>query len=162
MRKIKVVAVIVSVVLVLGALVGCGESVIKKPIAGEGVTMVDVTGNCEMKVEGTTITVTGETNFIVGTIIHISIVAQNGMVIDFVKINKSEDKIKQEFQITKEKYGDDITSYRAFITVAPTLYGKQAENVFLEYGEKFEKISGDHIWNKDGILVIFASEPHDN
>ena len=161
MRKIKVISVLLSTILVLGILAGCGASVIEKPVAGENVTMVQITGFCEIEVEGSTITVKGETSFITGTLIHISIVAQNGMEIDSVIITKAKDAIEQTFQITENKYGNDVTSFTAFISVAPTLYGKQnPESVLIEYGEKFELISGDHIWNKDGIIVMFASKPH--
>ena len=159
MRKIKVIAVIVSTVLVLGIVAGCGAAVIEKPTVSAGVSKVEVSGYCEMDVEGTTITVTGETNFIPGTIIHISIIAQSGEEIDSVKISKSEDEIVQTFQITDDKYRN-VTSFTAFISIAPSLYGKQSEGVQMEYGKKFERISSEHIWNKDGIVVMFASETH--
>lgn len=160
MRKTKAIAVIVSIILIVGMLASCGATVIDKPTVGDNVSLVDITGFCEMKVEGTTITVTGETNFIPGTIIHISIVAQSGMEIDSVKISKSNDKIVQTFQITEDKYGDDVKSFTAFISVAPTLYGKQIDDVYTQYGEDFQRISGDHIWNKDGNIIVFASNPH--
>ncbi|MBT3320116.1 MAG: hypothetical protein HN948_06240 [Clostridia bacterium] len=160
MRKIKVIAVLFSAVLLVGVLAACGASVIDKPLPSEGGEMVEVEGFCKMEVDGTTITVTGETNFIAGTLIHISIVAQSGEEIDSVKVNKSEDAISQTFQITDDKY-KNVTSFTAFISIAPSLYGKQSESVQNTYGKKFEFISSEHIWNKDGIIVMFASETYD-
>jgi len=161
MRKIKIIAALVSIILTVGILASCGAAVIEKPEILAGVTPVEVTGYCEMKVEGSTITVTGETDFIATTIIHVSIVAQSGEEIDSVSISKSQDAIKQTFQITDAKYGDDVKSFTAFITVAPKLYGKQTENVYAQYGEKFERITEGHIWNNEGIIVLFASETYD-
>ena len=161
MRKIKIIAVLVSIILVVGMLASCGAALIEKPEILEGVTPVEVTGYCEMKVEGTTITVIGETDFIVGTIINISIVAQSGEEIDSVTISKSQDAISQTFQITDDKYGDEIKSFTAFISIAPKRYGKQADNVYAQYGEKFERITEGHIWNNEGIIVLFASETYD-
>ena len=161
MRKLKIIAVLVTIILAVGMLASCGAAQIEKPEILEGVTPVDVTGYCEMEVDGTTITVTGETDFIAGTIIHISIAAQSGEEIDSVTISKSQYAISQTFQITDENFGDDVKSFTAFITVAPKQYGKQTDNVYAQYGKKFERISSEHIWNKDGILVIFASETFD-
>ncbi len=85
-RNIKKIVLVISLVLVIGMLASCGATVIEKQTIAAGVSTVDVTGSCDMKVADTKITVTGETSFITGTIIEVSVVAQSGMIIDSIDI----------------------------------------------------------------------------
>jgi len=162
MRKTKLIAAMAVIVILAAVLAGCTSSTIPKPTPQEGVSTFEITGYCDMTVEGSTITVTGETSFITGTLMEISIVAQNGKVIDTADISKTDDDaIEATFQITDDKYGDDVKIITAYITVGPKTPGKQISAVYSEYGNSFERISNDTVWNKSGNVVMFESEPYE-
>lgn len=161
MRKVKLTAIALCIIIVAGVLAGCGSPTIPKPTPAPETTTpsVEVTGNCEMKVEGSTITVTGKTDFIDTTVITISVVAQSGMVIDTTDVTQYEDGVVEAtFQITDDKYDESVKAITGFLTVSPK---KQSDNVLGKYGKKFEHISSDTIWNKDGNMVTFSSEPYE-
>lgn len=160
MRKVKLTAIALCIIIVAGVLAGCGSSAIPKPTpsSDKEVTPVEVTGSCEMKVEGSTITVTGKTDFIDTTVITISVAAQSGMVIDTTDVTQYEDGVVEAtFQITDDKYNESVKAITGFLTVSPN---KQNSNVLDKYGKKFEHISSDTIWNKDGNIVTFSSESY--
>ncbi len=160
MKKVKIIAVIISVIILTTVLAACGSATIPKPTVSGEVTKVEITGSCQLKVEGSKVTVSGETSFMTGTIIYISVVAQSGMELSSAKLSQSEDgKVEAVFEMTNEYEG--VTSITGFITVAPAKYGKQTDSVYTEYGSKFELISNDTVWNKDGNIVTFASEPYE-
>ena len=162
MKKVKIIAVLISVIILTTVLAACGSASIPKPTVSGEVTTVEITGSCELKVDGTKVTVSGETSFMTGTIIYISVVAQSGMELSSAKVSQSEDgKVEAVFEMTNEYKSEDTTSITGFITIAPTKYGKQTDSVYTEYGSKFELISNDTVWNKDGNVVTFASEPYD-
>ena len=162
MKKIKIIAVLVSIIILTGVLAACGSAVIPKPTVTGEVTKVEITGSCNMKVEGNKITVYGETSFMTGTIVYISVVAQSGVELSFAKVAQPEDgKVEAVFEMTDKEYTDDVKTITGFITIAPSKYGKQNENVYKEYGSKFELISNDTVWNKDGNIIVFSSEPYD-
>lgn len=170
MRKVKLTAIALCIIIIAGVLAGCGAAAIPKPTPAEGVTTIEITGSCDMKVDGSTITVSGETSFVKNTIINLSVVAQSGSVIDSTDVTQQEDgKVEATFQITDDKYDESVKAITGFITVSPS---KQSDTATLEYGEKFERISSvvrkkdgenssEIIWNKDGNIVTFESEPYE-
>ncbi len=162
MKKVKIVAVLISVIILIGILAACGSAAITKPTVSGEVTTVEITGSCQLKVDGTKVTVSGETSFMTGTIIYISVVAQSGMELSSAKVSQPEDgKVEAVFEMTNEYKAKNITSITGYITIAPSEYGKQSDSVYTEYGSKFELISNDTVWNKDGNIVTFASEPYE-
>ena len=162
MKKVKIVAVLFSVIILTAVLAACGSAAIPKPTVSGEVTTVEITGNCQLAVEGSKIVVSGETSFMTGTIIYISVVAQSGMELSSAKVSQPADgKVEAVFERTKDYESKDITSITGFITIAPTVYGKQTDSVYTEYGKKFELISNDTVWSKDGNIVTFASEPYE-
>lgn len=161
MRKVKLTAIALCIIIVAGVLAGCGSPAIPKPTpsADTEVTPVEVTGSCDMTVEGSTITVTGETSFIDTTVITISVVAQSGMVIDTTDVTQYEDGVVEAtFQITDDKYDESVKAITGFLTVSPK---KQDSKVLGKYGNKFEHITTDTIWNNNGNIVTFSSEPYE-
>jgi len=158
MRKLKITAIVLCIIVLSGVLAACGSSAIPQPTVGSNVTTIDITGSCEMKVDGSTITVTGETSFISDTNISISVVAQSGLVIDSVTVVQPDSGIVEAvFQIADGDY-KNVESITGFITVSPS---KQHEDAVAEYGAQFEKISSATVWNKDGNVVMFSSEPYE-
>jgi hypothetical protein len=130
----------------------------------EDATQVSVDGSCEIAVNGDKITVSGETNVMDGAMLHISVVSQDGMIVDYVKMTKSGDQISQDFMITSEKYDDTVKAVTGYITCAPTLYGQQPQAIYDAYGKKFENLDapeGEMVWNGDGVVVVFGSESVD-
>lgn len=164
MRKIKLIAATASIVILLVVLAGCGSSAIPKPTpqAEEGIQAVEVTGYCEITVEDSAIKVTGETNLKTGTLMEISIVAQNGMEIESTTITKAgDDAFEAVFQMSGDKYGENVKAITAFVTAGPKTPKKQSGEVLKVYGSKFEQITNTAIWNKDGNIVTFSSEPYE-
>lgn len=154
-RKFAVVAMILLSVVLLSA---CGASAITRPVPTVGAAMVSVSGSCEIALEDGFITVSGETDIMDGALIHLSIVSQDGMIVDSVKFTKNGDAVSHRFTVTADKYDDSIMKVTGFITCAPSLYGAQPEGVYNVYGKDFENIEGDFLWNNDGIIILFASE----
>jgi hypothetical protein len=160
----KILAAVATVLLLVTMMAGCtGGGTLRKPEMKEGAVAVEVTGSCDIQINGDTITVSGETNLLPGSIIYISVEAQNGMTLDSAKITKGNDnKISQDFKITDEKYTDSVSSVTGHITCAPRLYGTQPTNIYETYGDKFENIKSEGLlWNASGSFVIFASESVD-
>lgn len=161
--KIFVAAMVV--VLLVATLAGCsGGGTLKKPTMKEGAVAVPITGSCDLKIENGVITVSGETNLLPGSILYISVEAQNGMTLDSVKLTKgNEDTVSHDFTITDEKYDDSVVSVTGHISCAPRLYGTHAEIVYETYGEKFENIEseGNLVWDSTGVIVVFGSDTVD-
>lgn len=154
-RKFAVAALIL---LVAALLAGCGAPAINRPAPTVGANMVSVSGSCEIAMEDGYITVSGETDVMDGALVHLSVVSQDGMIVDSVKFTKSGDAVSHRFAITADKYDESIKMVTGFITCAPSLYGQQPEGVYNVYGKSFENIEGEFLWNNDGIIVLFASE----
>ena len=164
-KSVKILLASLSIVLMISVFTGCGAAVVTKPEMEEGAVTVPVSGSCDISVADGVITVSGETDLLSGSILYISVEAQNGMTIDFVKITKGDDdKVSHEFVIDGEKYDDNVVSVTGHITCAPKLYGKHADIVYETYGDKFENIenkTGDMVWNTEGVIVVFGSESID-
>ncbi len=158
--KIAVAAILLVSLTVLMA--GCGGAAsVPKPTMSENATPVSVDGSCEMSLDGDTITVSGETSLMDGALLHISVVSQDGMIVDYVTMTKSGDQVSHEFTISSEKYDDTVKAVTGFITCAPSQYGEQPEAIYASYGKKFENLQapeGDIVWNGGGVVVLFASE----
>ena len=162
LRLFKCVAVTVAA-LIMVMMAGCGSAVLTRPQPLAGVQTYLVTGNCEIAVEDGQIIVSGETDILDGAQIHVSVVAQNGMVLDYTVFTKTDDVFSRSFVITDEKYEgtEQVTGY---ITCAPSTYGAQPQNVIDAYGKQFEQVdveTKDNIWNNNGVIIIFASETID-
>ncbi len=161
----RIFAVVAAILITTVLLAGCGGGgTLKKPEMKEGAVAVEVTGSCDIKMENGVITVSGETNVLNGSILYISVEAQNGMTLDSVKITKqNDDPISHDFAISDDKYSDSVKTITGHITFAPRLYGTHADIVYETYGTKFENItSGDNlIWDTSGNIVVFASETID-
>ena len=158
--KYKVFAAVISLGIIVMALAGCGAASVERPEALAGAPTFEVTGSCDISVDGDTVTVSGETNIVDGALIDISVVGQNGMVIDNETVTKSGDTFSKTFTITGEKY-DGIQSIVGYITFAPKTFGNQPDAVYRTYGDDFEYIDageGNYIWDKNGIIVMFASD----
>lgn len=153
-NRTKIVLFILCVILITTVFSGCsGGASLPMPTAGG--LKIPVTGNCEMVLNEGVITVSGQTDLMDGVLLNVSVVAQDGMVIDSVTFIKNGDEISQDFQITAEKY-DGVKSIIGYITCSPS---KQTEAVYAAYGEKFASIElSDFVWDKDGIVVLFGSE----
>jgi len=157
------VAVVMALMTVL--LAGCSGAVsIPKPTMSENATSVAVDGSCEISVSGDKITVSGETSIMDGALLHVSVVSQDGMIVDFVKITKNGDAVSHDFTVTSEKYDDTVKAVTGYISCAPTIYGQQPQAVYDAYGKKFENIEapdGSIVWNGDGVVVVFGSKSVD-
>ena len=158
--KYKSFAVIVCIGVLVIMLAGCGSVSLPRPEALEGAPTFEVTGSCDISIDGDVITVSGETDIMDGALIDISVVGQDGMVIEHEKITKSGDTMSHEFVITDELYSG-VDSVVGYITFAPKTFGNQLDAVYETYGDDFEYIDageGNYIWDKNGIIVLFASE----
>jgi len=163
--RYKLILVVAMMLVITTVLAACGGGPIPMPVPKvKGVEIYDIEGSCELTRSGDTFEVTGDTNIASGAVLYISLHAQSGMELDAVKITKTEDAVSQTFQITDEKYDDSVAQVYAYITCAPTLYGKHAESIYDKYGDDFENTEADEdnvIWNNDGIIFVFASDPID-
>lgn len=160
-KRFKIAAAAILVVLLAAMMAGCGSVTIAKPQMSENATQVSVDGSCDISLNGDTFTVSGETNILDGALLHVSVVSQDGMIVDYVTMTKNGDQISHDFKITSEKYDDTVKIVTGFITCAPTLYGQQPDAIYAAYGKKFENLDGpegDIIWNGDGVVALFGSE----
>jgi len=159
----RILAVTASALMLVMMLTGCsGGGTVKAPEMKEGAAEVTVTGSCDLVIDGDTITVSGETDLMAGTIICVSVESQNGMTLDSVNFPIGEDgKISQNFTKAADKYDETVTSVIGHIACAPRLYGAQPTAVYEKYGSKLENIALDGqnvLWNSNGKMVVFASE----
>ncbi len=156
-------AVLMTMVLMAGCM-GGGGGTLKKPVMSDDAVAVEVTGSCDMKMENGIITVSGESDILDGSILYISIEAQNGMTLDAVKVTKlPNEPISHDFVISDDKYDDSVKTITGHISIAPRLYGTHADIVYETYGNKFENIvsEGNLVWDTGGSVVVFASETID-
>lgn len=161
----KIFVVVAAVMLITVMLAGCGGGgTLKMPEKKEGAVTVEVTGTCDIKLENGVITVSGDNDLLSGTILYVSVEAQNGMTLDSVKITKINDgPISHDFVVSDQKYDDSVKTITGHITCAPRLYGTHAQIAYATYGNNFENISseGNLIWDNSGKIVVFASETID-
>ncbi len=163
MRKIRLkwLAGLLSILLIISALAGCGSiTSLAKPMPTANAVTYPVTGSCTISKNGNVITVSGTTDIMNGTWIDISVVAQDGTVIDHIGFAKTQDEISQQFTLTAEQLSG-VVDMKGYICVAPSFYGKQPKEVFEKYGKKFENITAaaeDMVWSGEGIMLTFASE----
>lgn len=163
-KRLKITAAAILVVLLAVFMAGCGSVSTPKPTMSENATPVSVDGSCEIALNGDTLTVSGETNVMDGALLHLSVVSQDGMIVDYVTMTKNGDQMSHDFKVSSEKYDETVKAVTGFITCAPTLYGQQPEAVYASYGKKFENLQGPEgniVWNGDGVVVLFASQSVD-
>ena len=165
-KSLKITAVALIVAILAMMMAGCGAPTISKPQMSEGAQSVKVEGSCDIAINGDVITVSGETNLMDGVVLDISIVSQDGMTVDNVRVTKNGDQVSQDFAITSEKFDETVKSVTGFIACAPSQYGQHAnqDTVFDKYGKKFENIEADKenlVWNAGGNVVLFASQSID-
>ncbi len=160
-RYVKIISAVMAVIIISALLAGCGSADLSKPKMKEGAVTVPVKGSCDISVENGKITVSGETDLLPGSILYVSVEAQNGMTLSYVKMTKGDaNTVSHEFTIN-EKYDDSVKTVTGHISCAPTLYGKHAEIVYETYGDKFENIVTEDdslVWNSNGVIVVFASD----
>lgn len=159
--RFKIIVTAVMLILLVAISAGCGSVTISKPEMAENATAVSVDGSCQISVNGDKITVSGETNILDGALLHISVVSQDGMIVDYVTMTKNGDSFSHDFTITSDKYDDTIKVITGYITCAPTLYGQQPQAVYDAYGDDFENVEppeDDLVWNRDGVVIVFGSE----
>ncbi len=159
-KCLKTSTAVLMIAITVIMLAACGETKLSRPQPKVDAVMVKVSGSCDIAISGDVITVSGQTNIEKGALIHVSVVNQSGIVIDYKTITNDSDNLSCDFQKTQDKYGDtkQITGY---ITFAPVRYGKQTEEIYEIYGEEFENIEyikENVIWDSKGIIVLFASE----
>jgi len=158
----RISAVAVAALMLVMMLSGCGgANTLKPPAMKEGAVAVKVTGSCEMTIDGDTVTVSGETDIMPGSVVCVSVESQNGITLDSAVVTVQDKKISQQFKITEEKYGEGVVSVVGHITFSPRQYGTQPAEVYEKYGNKFENITPDGknvLWNTNGNFVVFASE----
>ena len=159
-KYVRIITAVMAVMITI-LLAGCGNADLSKPKMKEGAVQVPVKGTCDMVVEDGVITVSGETDLLAGSILYISVEAQNGMTLDYVKMTKGDaNAVSHKFNMN-EKYDDSVKTITGHISFAPTLYGKHADIVYETYGDKFENIVSDDsslVWNSNGVIVVFASD----
>ncbi len=160
-KRFKIIVAIMMALVFTALAAGCAAPVVTKPQMTANATAVKVDGSCQIEVNGDTVTVKGETNIMDGAMLHVSVLSQDGMIVDFVKMTKQGDAISHDFKITKEKYDDTVKSLTGYISCAPSLYGAQPPAVLAAYGEKFENVEapeGDLVWNSNGVVIVFGSD----
>jgi hypothetical protein len=159
-KYVKIIAIVMVAVMITMLIAGCGNADLSKPKMKEGAVEVPVKGSCDMVVEDGVITVSGETDLLAGSILYISVEAQNGMTLDYVKMTKGDaNAVSHKFNMN-EKYDDSVKTITGHISCAPTLYGKHADIVYETYGDKFENIVSEDnlVWNSNGVIMVFASD----
>ena len=142
MRKFRfrTFGILLSLILIIGALAGCGGSAIAKPTPPSNIDPVSVDGTCSLTRSGNDLIVTGETNILEDALIYVSIHSQDGLELDSRKIsNPADGKISETFTISGE-FDDSVKIIYAFITCAPKKYGAQDDGVLHLYGDKFEYV----------------------
>ncbi len=156
----KMLAVLFTAVFVITALAGCGGvSSLARPTPDPGASQYTVNGSCSISKTGDIITVSGTTDVMNGTIINVSVVAQDGTVIDSINVTQTGAEISQQFTVT-DKY-DGIVDMKGYLTITPSYYKKQPSNVTEVYGSQFQNIVNDTdtaIWSSEGVMLVFASD----
>lgn len=189
--RYKTIVALLLTLAVVTLLAGCGAGTIARPVMEGKPNYYPVNGECKLEKNGNELIVTGTTDIVNDSIIHISIHSQDGMELDGVDLTKTQDDISQTFVIS-DKYSNASKVY-AFITCAPKLYGTQPESVYTSYGKQFECVenpttvvkdedgnpiketvkdeNGNDIekdvlrskfqWNNEGLIITFMSNAID-
>ena len=162
MRKIRLkwLAGALSAALIITVLAGCGgAAALLRPVPTPGAAEVSIDGSCTISQSGDVITVSGTIGVMNGTIIDISILAQNGMTIDHYSLAKTQDEVSWEFTVPADKL-EGVVDIKGYISSAPSYYGKQPTEVLEAYGKKFENINNTEnvVWNNEGVALVFESD----
>ena len=161
-KSIKILILVIALALMMTMLAGCGSASLKAPEAASEVQTYEITGTCEIAVNDGVVTVSGETNILSDARIHVSVHAQSGTELDGITITKQSgnDQISEDFVMDNDY--DDAQSIIGYITLAPKEYGKQLDKIYDAYGDNFEYVETadeNEIYNRNGNVVLFASEP---
>lgn len=159
-NRLKWLAGMISAALIITTLAGCGGvSALARPMPSAGAATIAIEGSCTISQDGDVITVSGTIGVINGTMIDVSIVAQNGMVIDHKSFLKTQEDISYQFTVPADKL-EGVVDMRGYISCAPSYYGKQPTEILTAYGNKFENITNTEnvVWSNEGIVLTFASD----
>jgi len=158
---IKRITAVFAAVFCILALAGCSNvQALAMPTPDPSAVLQPVTGICTISKNGDVFTVSGKTDVMNGTLVDVSVVAQNGMVIDHQTITKTQDDISVDFTITADKL-EDIVDLKGYLTIAPSFYGNQSSDVYTAYGKKFQNMTAEAEnleWTNEGVIVLFASD----
>jgi hypothetical protein len=159
-KKFKAAALLVTFILMVSLLSGCGGAATMARPSADPSKIVKVTGSCTMTIENKKATIQCTTDMIDGVKIRLSVENPQGKQLAFSDIVKMGDNLKAEFDLS----AFNETAYFGFALCAPELtgeqasYGKQSDAVFEKYGKKFENIdSANVMWTTDHVFVLFAS-----
>ncbi len=158
MRKNKIIVTIVLIVVLASVLAGCGGNVtqIARPKVEEGAQMFEVTGSCKAVLNGSVLTVSGETNLMDGTNGVISVMGSGGALLDSVKLQKQGNNLTADFAVQAD-WPETVYGFLTFDTQKADTQLKEVREV---YGNKFENLSGPNVvWNQKGCVATFQSEP---
>lgn len=158
MKRMKGLVLAVLLAVSITVLSACGSTALTKPTPSEGQQTVEVTGECQISRSGDTITVSGTTNLLDGSIVQVSLDSFNGDVLAAQKYTVSGESISVDFPVDAKWTG----AVYGHITCTPKKYGDQPQNVYEQYGSRFENMTGaDVLWNVDGNAAVFQSEKID-
>lgn len=161
-NRLKWLAGVLSAALIITMLAGCGGAASLQrptPAPTSSAAPVSVDGSCTISQSGDVITVSGTISVMDGTIIDVSIVAQNGMILDHHTLAKTQDAISEQFTVPADKM-EGVVDIMGYISCAPSYYGKQPTGIYTAYGKKFENITNENnvVWSNEGVVLVFASD----
>ena len=155
MRKHKILAITICLVLAIAVFTGCSVPEITRPMVSAGAKMVTVSGSCKATIENGKIIVTAQTDIMDGTIFKLSIQTVEGKELAQQTITKQGDNLKAEFDVSVL---EGEKEFYAFASCAAQAYGAQPENVLNTYGQQFELMQGeDVLWDLAGVVAVFNS-----
>ena len=145
----------ILIIVVLVAVAGCGAVDISRPKVDAGATMVKITGDINVTIEGEDIIINVNSNLDNGALMKFSIQSIDGTEISKQIITKDADSLSVKFN--KSLLAGKQEFY-AFASCAPESYGKQPDSVLEHYGASFEYLEGDSvIWDTTGVVVVYNS-----
>lgn len=143
------------IIVVLVAVAGCAAADISRPKVAAGATMVDITGDINVTIEGEDIVLNVNSNIDNGALIKFSIQTVEGLELAKQIVTKDGDSLSVKFN---KSVLAGKQEFCAFASCAPTSYGKQPDSVITHYGASFEYLQGDSvIWDTTGVVVVYNS-----
>jgi len=144
-------------ILIIVAVAGCGGPKTERPAPASFDTK-KISGELTYEIKDNKLMLKSDANLRDGTIMRFSVESVLGKQLVFEDVTKNGDNLAVQFDLSQ--ISDE--SVYCFLTAAPTLYGKQPQEVTDAYGKKFENLYSDNeqtiIWtNSEGVIAIFST-----
>ena len=156
-KQLLLVSIVLVLVVSMTGCIGGGKNAQVTPPPGAliGTETVSITGAVTATLDSGKVIVSSDANIMDGALVELSVTSVASKTLASKVIVKNGDNLKAEF-IIGDEWGSDVY---AFVVMTKDSSGKQADHIYLAYGENFENIEADTLlYNSKSYMFVLQSE----